>query len=51
MNCAGARTDHFDGFRERRVILHDFAELGEMPAVPLAAAHHVVVQLLVEVVE
>lgn len=33
------------------MVLNDLAELGEMPAVPLAYAHHVVVQLFVQVVQ
>lgn len=33
------------------VIGYNFAELWEMPAVPLASTHYVVVQLLVEFVE
>lgn len=46
-----ARTDLADGLAVRHVVRDDLAELGEVPAVPLAAAHDVVIQLLVQVIQ
>lgn len=46
-----ARTDFADGFAVRHVVRDDLAKFREVPAVPLAAAHDVVIQLLVQVIQ
>ena len=49
--CGSSLTHVSDGLDEGEVVGDDLSKLGEVPAVPLACPHHVVVQLLVEVVE
>lgn len=47
----GTHADGFDHLGVDEVVGDDLAELGEVPAEPFAQAHHVVVDLFVEVVE
>lgn len=48
---ARGRTDLADGLAVHQVVRDDLAEFREVPAVPLAAAHDVIIQLLVQVVQ
>ena len=47
----GLDTHLQDGLGIEEVVLNDLGQLGEVPAVPFFEAHHVVVELFVEVVE
>lgn len=44
-------TDFADGFAVGQIIRDDLPQLREVPAVPLSAAHNVVVELFVQVVQ
>lgn len=44
-------TNFADGFAVSQVVCDDFPQLGKVPAVPLPAAHDVVVELLVQVIK
>lgn len=44
-------TNFVDRFAVNQVICDDFSQLRKVPAVPLPAAHNVVVELLVQVVQ
>ena len=44
-------THKFNNFSECQVVGDDLAEFWKVPAIPLPATHHVVVQFLVEVVQ
>lgn len=44
-------TDFADSFAVSQVVCDDFSQLWKMPAVPLSAAHNVVVELLIQVIQ
>ena len=44
-------TDGFHGASVGEIVSHDLAELGKVPTVPFPAAHVVVVQLLIQVIQ
>jgi len=47
----GPQAHHLHRPDEGQVVHDDLSHFGKMPAVPLAAAHDVIVQLLVQVVQ
>ena len=44
-------TDFADSFAVGQVVCDDFSQFGKVPAVPFSAAHNVVVELLIQVVQ
>lgn len=44
-------TDLADRFAVRQVVCDDFSQFRKVPAVPLPAAHNVVVELLIQVIQ
>lgn len=44
-------TNFADSFAVSQVVCDDFSQLREVPAVPLSAAHNVVIELLIQVIQ
>lgn len=47
----GFFTNPADTFAVSQVVCNDFSQLRKVPAVPLSAAHNVVVELLIQVIQ